>query len=110
MYYITPPGREFFLSLLRDVLGTFETIHPPIDMALFFLPHLPREEAFALLAERRRGLVEQYQALQDKIATTNLSIWHEITNDHMLSLYQLEINWLDRVRAKLEQTPSLRLA
>ncbi|MCS6800957.1 MAG: PadR family transcriptional regulator [Chloroflexota bacterium] len=109
IYYLTPAGRAYFDELLREVLSSFESLRQPVDVAMFFLPHLPRDQAIALLADRRAKVEASFAEVREQLATSpHKGEWHELTADHLISLYQLELDWLDRAIAKLEASSELQ--
>jgi DNA-binding PadR family transcriptional regulator len=135
VFYITEAGRQRFRALLRQVLGTVEAMSNPVDVAIFFLPHLPPAEALELLAHRRRLVMDHYErfranlqahpeladavdndtdhpALSRQSRAHGLAMrdLHAITNDHVESLFKLELEWLDRARARLESAVMLQPA
>lgn len=111
VFHITDAGRKRFRDLLRSVLGTVGSFNSPVDIAIFFLPHLPKQEALELLAARRQQIWEQYQrSLAHMQAHPGMSDLHDITTDHVISLYQLELSWLDRARERIEKSPALKTA
>jgi DNA-binding PadR family transcriptional regulator len=108
IYYLTPAGRAYFDELLREVLSSFESFRQPVDVAMFFLPYLPREQALALLAERRAKVAASFAEIKEQLAASpHRGPWHDLTADHLISLYQLELDWLDRARARIETISEL---
>jgi DNA-binding PadR family transcriptional regulator len=111
MYYLTPAGRAYFDQLLREVLSSFDSLRQPVDVAMFFLPYLPREHALALLADRRAKVEASFAEVREQLASSpHQGEWHELTADHLLSLYRLELDWLDRALAKIEASSELQAA
>lgn len=109
MYYITPAGRAYFQELLRETLSSFEGVRSPIDVAIFFLPHLPRAEAIDLLDQRRMKVKEGYDRIAGhRNASPEVSEIHDIATDHLMMQYSLEMEWLDRTRDKLQNAPVLQ--
>lgn len=100
VYYITEQGRRHFSSLLRSMLSTYRPGLSDVDVCFFFLHHLSKQEAIALLAERhtlvagyRTAVVRQYESTQDEA--------HRLVYDHDLSLLDAELNWLQRTMQHL---------
>ncbi len=100
VYYITEQGRRHFSSLLRSMLSTYRPGLSDVDVCFFFLHHLSKQEAIALLAERhtlvagyRAAVVRQYESTQDEA--------HRLVYDHDLSLLDAELNWLQRTMQHL---------
>ncbi|MCS7001829.1 MAG: aminotransferase class I/II-fold pyridoxal phosphate-dependent enzyme [Dehalococcoidia bacterium] len=86
-YYITPEGKAYFQSLLREVLSSFETLEHPVDVAAFFLPHLPTDEAIALIAERRARIAARYEeVLGHRSSSPHVSTLHDITTNHLAAM------------------------
>jgi DNA-binding PadR family transcriptional regulator len=104
IYSLTEQGRARFDELLRAVLRSYDTVHTGVDVAIVFLGQLPPSEALALLEERRQT-VEARRAqvgaeLGDPAALPPLE---RIVADHLLSLMDAEIAWVDRALAGLRQ-------
>ena len=82
-------------------------------MAIVFLRLLPVEEAITLLGERRRVVSEHRLKTVAELGDVNRdNILAFIAADHMVSLIETELAWLDRSLALLkengwsEDTPS----
>jgi DNA-binding PadR family transcriptional regulator len=102
VYYITEQGRRHFSSLLRSMLSTYRPDLSELDVCFFFLHHLKRQEAIALLSERhalvagyRTAVARQYESTQDEA--------HRLVYDHDLTLLDAELNWLQRTIAHLQE-------
>jgi DNA-binding PadR family transcriptional regulator len=97
VYSLTDRGRAHFDELLREVLRSYETIHTGVDVAMVFLAQLPHAEALALLEERRQVMHERRAKVaadvQDLAARGTQG---RIIADHLLTLIDAEIGWLDR--------------
>jgi DNA-binding PadR family transcriptional regulator len=100
VYYITEQGRRHFSSLLRSTLSTYRPGLSDVDVCFFFLHHLSKQEAIALLSDRhalvagyRAVVVRQYESTQDEA--------HRLVYDHDLSLLDAELNWLQRTMQHL---------
>jgi DNA-binding PadR family transcriptional regulator len=97
IYELTDLGRARFTELLREEVQRFEPAHTGIDTAVVFLSFLPRTEGLHLLAKRRdvvaarRAQVVADLGDQDK----NGPLVH-IAGDHLLSLIDAELAWIDR--------------
>lgn len=95
VYTLTDQGREHFLRLLREILLTYEVIHTSVGTAIVFLSHLPAAEGIALLEERKRIVAARRtqfpaQPPADAAPLVRISI------DHMTSLIDAELAWIDR--------------
>jgi hypothetical protein len=102
IYSLTSAGCERFDELLREVLRTDDPVHSGIDVAMLFLRQMPHAEALALLEERRQSTAlrrEQVASELDEQARNNPL--QRIAFDHVLSLIDAELAWLDRTRADL---------
>lgn len=105
IYTITATGRAHFQQLLRETLVSFELAHTGIETAVVFLSSLSPQEGVALLQERRA-------AVQEKRAQIVADLDHPEKNaplvmiavDHLLSLLDAELAWIDRSLAYLEKT------
>jgi len=106
IYELTEQGQAHFHKLLREVLLTYETVHSGIEVAVVFLQLLPVKEAIALLNERWQ-IVDNYRqkttAELGAVAADNTLA--AIASDHMLSLIDAELAWIDRSLARLEAEP-----
>ena len=112
IYALTDQGQAHFHALLREVLRAYEPAHTGVDVAVIYLSHLPPDEAVALLDERRRA-VEARRATaaaelgeaaegtsEERIAAGRLAA------DHLLSLMDAELAWIERVLAHLRWSGS----
>jgi DNA-binding PadR family transcriptional regulator len=97
IYSLTPAGCVRFDELLREVLRTYDPVHSGIDVAILFLSQMPHAEALALLEERRKSVAghrEQVASeLNEQVKSNQLQ---RIAFDHLLSLIDAELAWLDR--------------
>ncbi|MFN8533551.1 MAG: PadR family transcriptional regulator [Dehalococcoidia bacterium] len=108
IYYLTNAGASYFQELLREVLSSFDSLRQPVDVAMYFLPYLSRERALALLTDRRVKVEASFAEVREELANSpHGGDWHELTADHLMSLYQLELSWLDRALAKIEASHEL---
>ena len=64
VYEITEAGRSEFLRLLREVWSLEERIHFALDLGIFFMDSLPREEVREHLAGRIRTLDQVIRYLE----------------------------------------------
>ncbi len=107
IYTLTDQGRAHFAALLREVLRTYEPAHTGVEVAATYLAHLSRDEAIAVLGERRRAVSARRRAAaadlgeaaertpEQRIAAGQLAA------DHLFSLMDAELAWIDRVLAHL---------
>ena len=97
IYELTDQGRTRFKELLREVILTYEPAHTGVDTAVMFLATLPHAESLQLLMERRRIIGERRDVAAKELATVaeDDPLLH-IASDHLLSLIDTELAWLDR--------------
>jgi DNA-binding PadR family transcriptional regulator len=100
VYTLTDQGREHFLKLLREILLTYEVIHTSIGTAIVFLSHLPLTEGIELLEERRR-IIANRRAQFPPQPPADAAPLVRISIDHMVSLIDAELAWIDRSLAYL---------
>ena len=105
IYELTDQGRTRFNELLREVILTFEPAHLGIDTAVMFLATLPHDESLRLLMERRRVVGTRREALANQLAAgaEGNPLLH-VASDHLLSLVDAELAWLDRSITYLRDT------
>jgi DNA-binding PadR family transcriptional regulator len=97
IYELADQGRIHFKELLREVILTYEPAHIGVDTAVVFLESLPREESMQLLAERRRIVAERRDMVAKELApVAESSPLLHIASDHLLSLIDAELAWIDR--------------
>lgn len=101
VYSITPAGEQRFHELLRMNLAAADPMSFPGDIGLMFIDHLERDEAVALLGQRR-------QALEARIATYEAAPAHpfgvgvDLALEHILIHLRADRDWLDEVIARLQ--------
>lgn len=97
IYELTDQGRMRFNELLREVILTYEPTHTGVDTAVMFLTTLPHAESLHLLRERRRVVGERREVVAKELAVgaEDNPLLH-IASDHLLSLIETELAWLDR--------------
>jgi DNA-binding PadR family transcriptional regulator len=100
VYTLTDQGREHFLALLREILLSYEVIHTGVGTAIVFLSHLPPSEGIKLLEERRRIIAARRAQFPVQPLTEASPLVH-ISLDHMISLIDAELAWVDRSLAYL---------
>jgi DNA-binding PadR family transcriptional regulator len=97
IYELTDQGRMRFNELLCEVILTYEPAHTGVDTAVMFLATLPHTEGLHLLMERRR-MVETRRdvtAMELAAGAEDDPLLH-VASDHLLSLIDTELAWLDR--------------
>lgn len=102
IYTITDYGRQRFHELLRDVLRTYELPHSGVEVGMVFLPNLDVTEATHLLSERRRAVLDRRAAVEREMRASD----HQqvsLAQDHLLSLVDAELSWIDRTIAHLQR-------
>ena len=104
IYELTDQGRARFNTLLPEVLLTYEPAHTGVDTAVVFLASLPPANGLHLLEERRRIVAERRAAVAAELAplgeSNPLAL---IAGDHMLTLIDAELAWIDRSLAYLHK-------
>ena len=104
IYELTDQGRARFNTLLREVLLTYEPAHMGVDIAVAFLASLPPADGLHLLEERHRIVAERRAAMAAELAPLGESnpLVH-IAGDHLLTLIDAELTWIDRSLAYLHE-------
>ena len=97
IYELTELGRERFNSLLHEVMLSYEPIHMGIDTAVVFLSYLSSMEGLQLLEQRRQIVAERRAEMAAELNISKVSnpLVH-IASDHLLSLVDAELAWIDR--------------
>jgi DNA-binding PadR family transcriptional regulator len=114
VYHITPAGRAHFANMLRQVLRDFVPGMSEVDAGLFFLRHLPPAESATLLTERRARIARYRAQMDERIKLLNhddaapADPAHALVNDHLLTLLEAELGWLDRAIAQLRTSATPR--
>lgn len=106
IYSLTARGRARFEELLRAVLRSYDPAPSGVDAALIFLGELPRAEALALLEERRRAIAARralVAAQAEDAACRGPRV--PLAIDHLLTLMDAELLWMDRTLAQLRDGP-----
>ena len=83
---------------------TYEPAHTGVDAAVVFLAGMPTADGLHLLEERRRIVAERHVIVAAELAllTENNPLEH-IAGDHLLSLIDAELDWIDRSLAYLRE-------
>ncbi|SRR5579875_444812 len=104
IYTITDAGRARFHTLLRETLLSYEPVHTGIETAVVFLSYLSPEEGIALLQERRRAIQEKrVQVVTDVGQPEKQPPLVAVAADHLISLIDTELAWIDRSLAYLQK-------
>ncbi|HEY7833578.1 MAG TPA: PadR family transcriptional regulator [Ktedonobacterales bacterium] len=105
VYAITDAGRQRFQDLLRVVLRTYDLPHTGIEVGMVFLRYLETPEVTRLLTERRQAVLDRRAAVERETRDADRGD-HEHVNlaqDHLLSLIDAEMAWIDRTIARLQR-------
>ncbi|WP_146747071.1 PadR family transcriptional regulator [Thermogemmatispora tikiterensis] len=97
IYDITDQGRKRFNELLHEIMLNYEPVHIGVETAVIFLEQVPTSEAIALLVKRREIVAEHRTKVAKQLETIRGSgpMMH-IASDHLLSLIDAELAWIDR--------------
>lgn len=103
VYRITDTGRSLFYDWLRNEISRPRMEYPRFTAAVSLLGLLPPAEAIDLLTARRAELNDTSAHLQEELAQGEpLPEVLTLEVDLRLTTTQAEIDWLDRVIARLE--------
>jgi hypothetical protein len=87
---------------LREIVQTYEPVHTGVETAIVFLAFLPPAEGMRLLEERRLKVSERREAVaRDLSDPAALAPLVRVAANHLLSLIDAEIAWIDRSLAYL---------
>jgi DNA-binding PadR family transcriptional regulator len=104
IYELTERGRARFVELLHEVMQSYEPVHMGVDTAVVFLSYLSPAEGLRLFIERRQNVAARREAvvadLGDQAKNGALV---RIASDHLLSLVDAELAWIDRSLAYLQE-------
>ncbi len=97
-YQLTEDGRRRFWELLRAEMLSF---HPPqtgVDVAVVLLTALPGDDDGADLLRARRTIVSarRSEIAAELAAVGRQGIYASIAADHLLSLVDAELDWIER--------------
>jgi len=105
VYQITDGGRQEFLRLLRQGWKTVERQYFDIDIYLFFLADLSREEVIGYLEQRRAVLLGALEHIQshraEELEKPEVPRLAAAIFDHTLFHTQAEMNWTVDLLEKL---------
>jgi DNA-binding PadR family transcriptional regulator len=107
VYAITAQGEAAFQRLLRENLENYQPSDFTCQIGLAFLDELSATEALPLLHRRRAGmqeLLESTRAHGEHPGSLQLMLERQV---HLLDA---ELEWLDTVIARLQQSPDERSA
>ncbi len=105
IYTITETGRTRFYELLRETFLSYELIHTGMETAVVFLSYLSPEEGITLLKQRRAAVqAKREQVVADIGPSEKSSPLVVIASDHLISLIDAELAWIDRSLAYLQRT------
>ena len=94
VYRLTDEGRTHFFKLLRQHLQDFSRTYFTDDIAIAFVDQLPKDEAHALLTEKRA----KTQAMLDELHShPQHGGSFDFVLSHNLTHLQAEVRWLDDV-------------
>jgi DNA-binding PadR family transcriptional regulator len=103
VYDVTPEGEAAFQKMLRESLADYKTAEFYSDISIAFLDALPVEEAVPLLRKRRAMIVklsDEAEKYEEHPGSFGFVI------DHQLRHLATELDWLDSVIQKLQNTTS----
>lgn len=121
VYSITARGRVMFQQLLRSVLGSYDGNRAGFQVAAGFLAWIPAREAQALLRKRCAGLrtsqAGMREAMDQHLQLTQSGGMSEqqatsrfLSADHLLSMMDAELAWMEKTIGFLDQSPRKALA
>lgn len=100
VYSMTWAGEEYFQTLLRQNLATYDQNLYPNNTGFIFLEELPQEEAITLLEKRHELLISKLKEAQE--APTH-SGGMQFMIDHQVTMLQAELSWLENVITHLQE-------
>jgi DNA-binding PadR family transcriptional regulator len=107
VYQITNAGRDEFLKLLRGSWQEVERQYFTLDVCLFFLESLPREEVINFLRRRQAVLQAALGQIEDhrdeQLALPEVPHLAMAIFDHTLVHTRAELEWLTDLLGKLEK-------
>lgn len=110
VYRITEPGRDQLSS--QGLAKLAEPAHPrsEIDLALYVLPFLPRDEAGAALEKCRETLRQREAFLAERLAWCRARelTMPALSFERPLLALRAELGWLDRIIAEYAAGAELR--
>ena len=104
IYTLTESGRSHFHALLRETLLSYELVHTGMETAIVFLSYLTENEGIALLRRRRQAIQQRREQIARDIGQPNKNTpLVTIAGDHLISLIDAELAWIDRSLAYLHE-------
>ncbi len=104
IYSLTAAGQARFHEVLREVLRSYDPVHSGVDVAVVFLKSLPLAEAQSLLEERRQVVAaRRRQVTAEWSDEAGGSVLEQIARDHLLSLIDAELAWVERALKHLRE-------
>ncbi len=106
VYQISESGRQEFLRLLRESWLAVEQEFYAIDICLFFLESLPREEVVNYLQARKQKLdqvldhIEKHR--EEQLANPQVPAMARAIFNHSLAHSRAEAAWLEEVLAGMK--------
>jgi DNA-binding PadR family transcriptional regulator len=102
IYALTDVGRRRFDELLREVIRSYDLPHTGVEVGMMFLPRLDPHEAIHLLEERRRAVLARRALIEPEAGAAD-RLHERLAEDHLLSLMDAELAWIDRTLYRLGQ-------
>lgn len=104
VYRLTTTGRTRFTELLRSELTAYDPIHPGVDVAIVLAGSLPRPETIELLRSRRKVVAARQSEITEELTAVPAdAVLPRIASDHLRTLIDAELTWIDRSLAVLTQ-------
>jgi DNA-binding PadR family transcriptional regulator len=106
VYRITTTGRKRFTDLLRSELTAYDPIHPGVDVAIVLAGSLPHPETIDLLRRRREVVAARQAEITAELGAVPAdAVLPRIASDHLRSLIDAELAWIDRSLTTLKGAP-----
>ena len=106
VYQLTPSGRNEFYRLLRESWQTGERQYYDLDICLFFMDHLSREEVRGYLQQRMDNVAHQLQYLvaheAEQLSIPQIPPQARAIFAHTCMHMQAEYDWMKEVINDLE--------
>ena len=102
VYELTSSGRELFLRQLRENLSQFQFVPSSDQAGLFFIEHLPKEEAVQLLKSKRTQATEMLQKVQQHPPHAESLVF---VLGHAIAQLEASIRWLDTAIRTMSEEP-----
>jgi DNA-binding PadR family transcriptional regulator len=97
VYRLTRAGRRRFAELLQAEMLAYEPRNTGLDVAVVLLSSLPMDEALALLRARRDAVTARRTEVAAELGeVAGQAPFARIAADHLLSLMDAELAWIDR--------------